>query len=177
MNKITKEKVIKSYQKLQNGYESVLLLRNNGLTVKHLNRIRIKFKENGYIILVIKNTLAKIAAKKSKFSIMTDMITGPVIIAYGKDFVSVAKLIVNFQGENLPLDIIGGVIEGKILDKKSVIELSKLPSRKEIQSRLVGLMEAVPQKIAVLANEPGSRIARVIKVFSENNIRKEYKNG
>jgi large subunit ribosomal protein L10 len=59
--------------------------------------------------------------------------------------------------------IVGGSMDGKILDKAGVEALAKMPSLDELRGKLVGLLQAPAAKVARVTQAPAGKVARVIK--------------
>lgn len=148
---------------------SVIIAHYHGLTVSQINSLResLKSKDSGF--KVVKNTLARIAANQTGLDNISDLFTGPTAIAYSKEPVEMAKLVVNFAKTNENLKIIGGMIDNQVLNEHSIKELSKLPSLNELRSKIVGLLQAPATKIAGVLQAPSSSMARVIKAHASKN--------
>ena len=139
-----------------------VLTEYRGLTVKELKDLRRSLGANADYA-VVKNTLAKIAAKSSGIEGFDDLLTGPTAIAFIKgDVVETAKGLRDFAKANPNLVIKGGVYEGKTLDAAEVAKLADLESREVLLAKLAGAMtaslsqalyvfNALPQKAAQLA--------------------------
>merc|ERR1719498_453294 len=64
-------------------------------------------------------------------------------------------------------EIVGGVFEGKFVDKKGVVEITKLPTKQELMGQTAIMLKALPTKIARTLNDAGAgRLARVTKQAS-----------
>jgi large subunit ribosomal protein L10 len=139
-----------------------VLTEYRGLTVKELKDLRRSLGANADYA-VVKNTLAKIAAKNAGIDGFDDLLTGPTAIAFIKgDVVEAAKGLRDFAKANPNLVIKGGVYEGKALDASEVAKLANLESREVLLAKLAGAMtaslsqalyvfNALPQKAAQLA--------------------------
>ena len=145
-----------------NDAAGAVLTEYRGLTVKQLQELRRSLGANANYA-VVKNTLAKIAAKESGIEGFEDLLTGPTAIAFIKgDVVEAAKGLRDFAKANPNLVIKGGVYEGKPLDAAEVAKLADLESREVLLAKLAGAMtaslsqalyafNALPQKAAQLA--------------------------
>ena len=74
-----------------------------------------------------------------------------------------AKTLVDYAKGNDKLTIVGGSMDGKILDKAGVEALAKMPSLDELRGTLVGLLQAPAAKVARVTQAPAGKVARVIK--------------
>jgi large subunit ribosomal protein L10 len=96
-----------------NDSAGAVLTEYRGLTVKQLQELRRSLGENANYA-VVKNTLAKIAAKEAGIEGFDDLLTGPTAIAFIKgDVVEAAKGLRDFAKANPALVIKGGVLDGK----------------------------------------------------------------
>ena len=76
------------------------------------------------------------------------------------------KVLVNFAKENDKLTVIGGSLDGKVLDKR-VEALAKLPSLDDLRAKLVGLLNAPATQVARVTQAPAAKLARVIRARAE----------
>ena len=95
------------------------------------------------------------------------MFTGPTAMGTSADPVSAAKVLVNFAKENDKLTIVGGALDGKMLDKAGVEALATLPSLDELRAKLVGLVNAPAAKLARVSQAPAGKLARVIQARAD----------
>jgi large subunit ribosomal protein L10 len=83
------------------------------------------------------------------------------------DPVAAAKVLVDFAKSNDKLTIVGGSLDGKVLDKAGVTSLASMPSLDELRAKLVGLLNAPATKLARVSQAPASQLARVIKARAD----------
>jgi large subunit ribosomal protein L10 len=75
------------------------------------------------------------------------------------DPVSVAKVVVQFAKENDKLQIIAGQMEKNVLNPAQVTDLSNMPGREELLSRMLGSLQSPVQKLAYGLNQSVAKIA------------------
>jgi large subunit ribosomal protein L10 len=127
-----------------------------GLTVAEVTRLRRSLREANAEMKVVKNTLAQIAVQDTEVKVLKDYFTGPIaVITTPGDPVSPAKALMKFAKEIEKLKIKIGVLSGKLLKPQEIEALSKLPSREEMLSSLLGSLKAPAQNlVGVLAALP-----------------------
>ena len=104
-----------------------------GMTVEHITDLRRKVRAGNGELKVIKNRLAKIAAKGSPFEGLADQFKGPIAVVFSyKDPVAAAKAVLDSLSDTNPLQIKTGNLNGKLLDKNAITALSKLPDQKTL---------------------------------------------
>ena len=144
-----------------NDAAGAVLTEYRGLTVKQLQELRRSLGENANYA-VVKNTLAKLAAKDAGIDGFDDLLTGPTAIAFIKgDVVEAAKGLRDFAKANPTLVIKGGVLDGKPLDAREVAKLADLESREVLLGKLAGAMLASLSQAVYLLNAPIAQVARL----------------
>jgi large subunit ribosomal protein L10 len=144
-----------------NGSAGAVLTEYRGLTVKQLQDLRRSLGANANSA-VVKNTLAKIAAKDAGIDGFDDLLTGPTAIAFiNGDVVEAAKGLRDFAKANPALVIKGGVLDGNMLDAKEIAKLADLESREVLMGKLAGAMLASLSQAVYLLNAPLAQAARL----------------
>jgi large subunit ribosomal protein L10 len=144
-----------------NDAAGAVLTEYRGLTVKQLQDLRRSLGENAHYA-VVKNTLAKLAAKDAGIDGFDDLLTGPTAIAFiNGDVVEAAKGLRDFAKANPTLVIKGGVLDGKPLDASEVAKLADLESRDVLLGKLAGAMLASLSQAVYLLNAPIAQAARL----------------
>jgi large subunit ribosomal protein L10 len=144
-----------------NDAAGAVLTEYRGLTVKQLQELRRSLGANASYA-VVKNTLAKLAAKDAGIDGFDDLLTGPTAIAFIKgDIVEAAKGLRDFAKANPTLVIKGGVLDGKPLDAAEVAKLADLESREVLLGKLAGAMLASLSQAVYLLNAPIAQAARL----------------
>ncbi|MEE1086785.1 MAG: 50S ribosomal protein L10 [Schaedlerella sp.] len=139
--------------------QSVVLVDYRGITVAQDTELRKELREAGIIYKVCKNTMMKRAFEGTEFEGLNVYLEGPSAIAISKeDATAPARIICEFAKKAPKLEVKAGVVEGNVYDTAGVIELSKIPSREVLLSRLLGSMQS-----------PIANFARVIKQIAEKD--------
>ena len=144
-----------------------VLTEYRGLTVKELKDLRRSLGANADYA-VVKNTLAKLAAKNVGIESFDELLTGPTAIAFIKgDVVEAAKGLRDFAKANPNLVIKGGVYEGKHLDASEVAKLADLESREVLLAKLAGAMTASLSQALYVFNALPSKAAQLAAALQE----------
>ncbi len=144
VTKAKKEEVLKMLDEKFGKAKSVYFADFRGMTVKDLHTLRGKLREQNVEYVVAKKTLMKIAAKNNKFSdIPDDVMQGPVGAAFSyEDEIAGVKAMHEFAKKVENLKILGGLLDGKYMNKSEAIQLATLPTKTELLAKLVGTMKA-----------------------------------
>jgi large subunit ribosomal protein L10 len=151
-----KQKLISEMNAVFNSSGLVVVTLNKGLTMPETTELRSKVRADGASYRVTKNRLTKLALAGTPCESISDLMVGATAIAYSTDNLSAAKAVVKMAKDNEKLEVVGGVMDGKKIDVKTIVALANLPSLDELRGKLVGLLQA-----------PGGQIARVCKAYSE----------
>ncbi|MGB9792556.1 MAG: 50S ribosomal protein L10 [Thermacetogeniaceae bacterium] len=109
-----------------------------GMNVAEATELRRSFREAGAEVRVVKNTLTRIAAERAGLEGLDGFLTGPTMIAFGfHDPVIPAKLLIDFSKNKRPLEIKGGLVEGRVVGVNEVKALADLPSRDVLISQVL----------------------------------------
>jgi len=137
-----------------------------GLSVGQVNELRVKLRQLGddYEYQVAKNSLLKRATEGEGVAVLADHFTGPTAIAFSyAEPVGLAKALVDYAKDNEAFEIKAGFMDGQPLDTSEIATLATLPSLDELRGKLVGLLQAPAQKIAVVLQAPAAQLARVME--------------
>ncbi|MEE8461848.1 MAG: 50S ribosomal protein L10, partial [Acidobacteriota bacterium] len=147
---------------------SVLLINFEGVDVLAQSELRreISKVDSGY--QVIKNRLALLAVEDTSLEVLREHFHGPTAIAYtGGDPVALAKVLNNFISDHPSMAFKAGVVEGKTFSASDVERLAKMPSRPELLSKLVYLLNAPLVRLASALQSPLRGLASVLKQLAE----------
>ncbi|MEE9285643.1 MAG: 50S ribosomal protein L10 [Dehalococcoidia bacterium] len=135
-----------------------------GMTVADMNELRRKLRENSIDYLVVKNTLLAIAAKNAGKPGISEVVQGPTGIAFGYgDVVAPAKVLQeHIQATKVPLNIVGAVIDGQVLQADEVRALAALPPRQVLMGQVMGGLVAPLRGLAYVLNYHLAGLARVL---------------
>ena len=140
-----------------------------GLTVEQITNLRKLLREKGAQYKVIKNNFARIAFEQlSAPEGVADYLTGPTAIAIApKDANEVAKILVDFIKEAPTLQVKGGLVGKDVYDARQVAAFSKLPSKMELISMLMSVMNGPARNLAAALNDIPSRLVRTVKAIAD----------
>lgn len=136
--------------------QTLALAEYRGLTVEHMNKLRVDARAKGVYLHVLKNSLARRAVAGTPFECAAGAMSGPLIYGFSQDAVAAAKVIADFAKGNDKLVIKAGAYAGKVLDANGVKALAAIPSKEVLLAQLLGLMQS-----------PISRLARVVAAIAE----------
>jgi large subunit ribosomal protein L10 len=157
-------------ESLQNA-KSAMVVSFSKLTVNKDIEFRNSLREAGAKYQVVKNTLARIAVKDTQFEQATEAFKGVTAIAWTEnDPVILSKAISKFMKDNADVYTFkSGVVDGKLVDLTQVQSIASLPSKEELISKLLYVLNAQAQRIVTVINAVPRDLAVVIKQIGEKS--------
>ena len=143
---------------------AAMLVSFKNMTVAKDQELRRQLREAGVSYAVVKNTLARKAAAGTPLEPMTDQFKGVTAVALSPtDPVGLSKAISKFSKANP--DIFSfkvGLVEGKVVEFRQVEAIANLPSREELLSKVLFLLNAQAQRLVTVINALPRNLAVVV---------------
>lgn len=148
---------------------SALVVSFSKLTVSKDIEFRNRIREAGAKYQVVKNTLARIAVKGTDFEQATESFKGVTAIAWTDgDPVVLSKAVSKFMKDNVDnYTFKSGVVDGKLVDLTQLTTIANLPSKEELISKLLFVLNAQAQRIVTVINAVPRDLAVVIKQIGD----------
>jgi len=136
--------------------KTFVFVASRGLTVEQDTNMRRELRNGNVKFQVIKNTVLRLVFKELGIEGLDEIFEGPTAVAYSDDIVAPAKIIAKFAEDFEPLEIKGGIIDGKAASIDEVVALSKVPDVETLYSQVVyGLLF------------PFTKLAMLVKAVAE----------
>lgn len=168
MDRAQKHKLVETLQRDLADTVCLVVTHQSGLSVAEATQLRRQIRSAGARFRVTKNRLARRALAGTAFAPLSPLFTGPTAIAFSRDPVAAAKVVVEFANRNGKLTIVGGGLAGRRIDAAGVKELASLPSLDELRGKLIGLLLAAAAKLAVVLQAPAGQLARVVAAYAKS---------
>src|SRR5215510_9179503 len=163
---VTRAKKTEQVEKLSKDLTNVsnmVVATYTKMTVAQDYELRKALRGAGAKYQVVKNTLAERAAKGTKVEGALKDLSGVTSIAYTEgDPVSLAKALSKYAKDNPEFTFKAGVVEGRVISIKEIDALATMPSKEEIYSKLLFLINAPAQRLVTAMNAVGRDLAVVI---------------
>ncbi len=148
---------------------ALVLADYRGLTANEMVELREKFTKQGLDYRVVKDTLARIAAREAGIEGLSELFTGPIGVAIGYDDPALAfKLSEECRRTYAPkYSLKGGVFEGALVRESEVAKYATLPSRQELLAKLAAVLAGPMRSLAVVLNAQVQQLAVVLNGVKE----------
>ncbi len=152
-----------------NNSKSAMIVSFSKLTVTKDQDFRNQLRSAGANYKVVKNTLARIAVKGTQYEGATDYLKGVTGIAWtDNDAVVLSKTVSKFIKDNGDIyKFKAGIVEGRVVDLTQVTAIANLPSKEELISKLMFVINAQAQRIVTVINAVPRNLAIVVKLIGE----------
>jgi len=168
MNKSEKTEIVEELKKVFKDSGSIVLIDFRNINVPDMTDLRRKVRESKSEYRVVKNTLALRAAEGTSVAELKQYFEGPTAIAYTEDsVVGLAKVLRDFIKQHSGMRFKAGVLEGEVISEEQVSSLADMPSREELLSKLLFLMNAPLTQFARALKSPVQKLAYGLKQLEE----------
>src|SRR3989441_5517240 len=163
---VSKAKKTEQVEKLSKDLKNVsnaVVASYTKLTVAQDYELRKALRGAGAKYRVVKNTLAERAAKGTKVEEVLKNLAGVTSIAYTTgDPVALAKALTKYAKDTPEFTFKAGVVEGRVISIKEIESLAAMPSKDELMSKLLFLINAPAQRLVTAMNAVGRNLAVVV---------------
>jgi len=138
----------------------------SGMTVAEVSSLRSQFRQNGVTYKVLKNSLVRRALGDAPYvKTLSKVLKGMTGVAFsGEEPGAAARVVKAFVKENEKLKIKAGLLDGQVLDAKTVeTQLATLPGKNEARAMLLATMMAPAQRFVMLLNTPAGNFVRLLE--------------
>ncbi|MGD8592529.1 MAG: 50S ribosomal protein L10 [Gammaproteobacteria bacterium] len=163
-----KKAVVSEVSEVAANAHSAIAAEYLGLSVGDMTALRAKARENSVYVRVVKNTLAKRAIEGTDFECMSEVLVGPLVLAFSQeDPGAAARVIQDFAKQNDKLVVKVVSIGGKLLAPGDIKRLADMPTKEQAISMLMAVMKAPIEKLARTLAEPHAKLVRTVAAIRD----------
>ena len=163
MKREEKAQAISEFNESIGQATNAFLIDFKGITVPQVTELRKQVRETGSQYVVVKNTLALIAVKDSPLKTLEKQFSGMTAVAFNKtDAVALAKALTKFAKDVPTVQFKGAMLNGQIVPAAQIQNIASLPSREELVSKLLYLLQSPIRGLAIVLNANIRNIAVVL---------------
>lgn len=164
-----KNEKIEYYKKQFENAKVAVVTDYRGLTVEEITELRRGLQAKEADFTVTKNTLCKVATKDTTYEAISELMQGPTAVAFGYgDEVSAAKVLAKFIKENKKGEILGAVLEGKVLSADEAKKLASMPSKEELYAKILGSINSPASGLVYSVNGVMSALVRALAAVRDS---------
>ena len=163
-----KKAVVAEVSEVAKSALAVVAAEYRGLTVEEMTDLRVKAREGGVYLKVVKNTLVRRAVEGTEFECMQESLTGPLLLAFSmEDPGAAARLVKDYVKSNGKLITKLAAVGREVYEASELERLSSLPTYDQAIAILMGVMKAPVEKFVRTLAEPHTKLVRTIAAVSE----------
>ncbi|MEW6234112.1 MAG: 50S ribosomal protein L10 [Candidatus Omnitrophota bacterium] len=168
MKRSDKISLSEEYFSILENSSGLVVFEYRGLTVKDITELRLKVREAGGKMRVIRNRMLKRAIEDKPYKGMQRILAGPnAVIFAGKDPVAPAKALVEFAKTHEKVEIKGGMVSNVFVDAKGVELLSKTPPLEQLYAKILGGIKAPANSVLGGVKGLHQKLHGLIKAYAD----------
>jgi large subunit ribosomal protein L10 len=168
MNKTEKTEMVESLAGDLAKSSNAIVFAFKGLKVPEVTELRRQVRGTQSKYLVVKNTLALRATKGTALEAVAEHFKGATAVVYNRTSpVALAKVLTNFAKTNPNLVFKAAVIEGQAVAASEIKMIAELPSREELVSKLLFVMQSPMRRLVTVLNGPVRNLAGVMSQIAD----------
>ena len=138
-----KSETVKEISEKAKKSQTIIVCEYRGLTVAEIQEVRRALHKEKAEMSVYKNSLVERAVDELGYNDLNSVLTGPNAIVFSEDVIAGAKVIAKYAKRHKDVLVVkGGIVEGKFVDAKGIIEVSKLPGKEGLLSMFLSCLQA-----------------------------------
>lgn len=174
MNLQEKEQLVGQVSESFSGASAAFLVDYRGCSCSALTELRKELRPSGARFAVVKNTLLRRAIEGTDAAGLDSVLNGPTAVVWtGNDPVAPAKVLAKFAKKQETFNIKAGIVEGKIVEPSAIAALAELPSRDELFSKLLSVINAPATRLLQTINEPAAQLVRLLSAVQSELEKKD----
>ena len=138
-----KSETVKEISEKAKKSQTIIVCEYRGLTVAQIQEVRRALRKEKAEMNVYKNSLVERAVDELGYNDLNSILKGPNAIVFSEDVIAGAKVIAKYAKRHRDILVVkGGIVEGKFVDAKGIIEVSKLPGKEGLISMFLSCLQA-----------------------------------
>lgn len=139
-----KQKMLDGYAQRLGRAQVIIWSNYKGLKMAQMNDLRQQLRASGSEVMVIKNTLMRMALERAKLPVTPELTTGPCAVTFiYNDIAAATKTVMDFARANeAAFKVVGGLVGGRLANVEDLRSLTTLPSREVLLARVLGGLQA-----------------------------------
>lgn len=168
MSKLVKKMIASELSDRYSGLDSALLVEYVGVDGLTNTEFRRTLRAKSVNFEIVKNSLFKRAIADTQLAPLADRLTGPTaVVTGGETLIDAAKVVEEWTGKIKGLRFKVAVLEGELIDERAVEGLHKMPTKADLQARIVSIALSPGGNLVAAALSGGSNIAGCLKTLIE----------
>lgn len=155
--------------------QMIITMRYVNVSAVQMSELRRAIRGGGGVLYIAKNTLVLRAAESLGITGMSEIIDGPTgyVTVEGDVATAASALMDAIKEHNLEVEILGGIMDGELINAARVGQLSELPSREELLGMLAASLNAPLTGLMRVMSAPVQGLAQSLRQVLEQRQAQE----
>ncbi len=154
VSKEKKGEILTKLKKILKDSAGIVFINFHSLPVSESTKIRKVLRERDIGYTIAKKTLTRKALLENNIAGNMPEMPGELGIVYGTDPLDSAREIYSFQKSlDKKVQIIGGIFEGKFMNREEMVSIAQIPGLKTLQAQFVNLINSPIQGFVMALSE------------------------
>lgn len=164
-----KQQIVAELKNTLSESSMALVINYRGMTVAEITTLRRRLRETGAVCKVTKNTfMGKAIEGNDEWSALSSLLKDSTAFIMVKEDVSGAvKAYQEFQKTSKKSEILGGIMEGKLLTEQDIKVIADLPSKEQLIAQIAGSVSSIIANVAIAVNEIPTGVARAVQAVAD----------
>jgi large subunit ribosomal protein L10 len=163
-----KQAVVSEVREVASNAQTAVAAEYIGLTVADMTDLRVKARESGVYLRVIKNTLARRAIDGTSFECLNETLSGPLLLVFsGEDPGAGARLVRDFSKDNDKLVTRAVAFAGELRPAEDLGLLASMPTLDGARATLLSVLNAPQTQLVRTLAEPAGQFVRLLAAFND----------
>lgn len=168
MSKMVKEMIVGELRSRYGRLDSALMVELVGCDGITTNEFRRALRARNMRLEVVKNSLFRRAVSEGPLGPLVQRLEGPnALVTGGESLIDAAKVIEEWMPRIAGLKLRAAVLEGEYLDERRVQQLSRMPTKRDLQCQLAAQVRSPARRLAAAILSGGANIAACVKALVE----------
>ena len=164
ITKSKKEQLIETYLEQLATSRAIVFSEYRGTSVQQIQKLRGQMRDHDTSIMVVKNTLMEIALQRANMPVPKEHLIGPTAVVFlPDDTAAAAKALFDAAKDVDSFSVKGAILEGQVLNADGAKELRSLPSRADVLSQLLGVLQGPASELVRTLEAPASELYRTLQ--------------
>ncbi len=142
-----KEKIVERLTEEIKASPACVFADFKGVGANDMVSLKRELRESGSTFQVVRKTLLSIALKNNDIDLDPSSLEGQIAISISQDEMTSARILDKIEKDNKNLKLVGGELEGELLDEDGVKQLAKMPSLDELRGMVVTILQSPAQNL------------------------------
>ncbi|AAZ68218.1 50S ribosomal protein L10 [Ehrlichia canis] len=159
MKRSDKELHLSKVEGLFSKFKYFIIANFQGMVANDFFSLRKELKMANSGLMVVKNSLSRIALKKMGREELSAKFFGSIFIVYSDDIILISKILAKFMKDNKSkISLLCAYDSNEILDSEKVLYFASLPSLRELHAQIMSMISYnIPVRLALCLKALGNK--------------------